>query len=557
MTSFPPQLQTRNALAWITENQICNENGYPLEWKNHRFLIEPMSDMSPIQATIKCSQIGWSTLAILKTIHLARFWGANVIYTLPTRTITKDFVVPKVDKIISRNKAIQEIIGETNSINLKSVGDRFIYFRGTYEEGEAIAISANVLIRDEFDRSSQNVLELYETRLGDAKRERPDLGFIWSFSNPSTPGFGVHDLYQQSDQKIWMVKCAYCGRWQELTWPQSVNLKKERYECWFCHNEIHDHSRKMGKWVAQYPERTISGYHISKLIVPWITAKEMITASEGDTAIFYNFWLGLPWVDPDVQVTRESIIKAIVLTQNPNTHVVIGVDNGIEKHYVIGNKYGIFDYGVTKDWTDIENLHKQYDAITVIDALPHPTYPQQLVKKYPNRVFTHWFSPDTKSMGICRFGEGEERGRVIVDRTRMLDLVADRINRQKITFNMPTHQLEPYISHWEAIYRIIEEDANGQPKPKWITQSSKADHWAFATELWAVGMEKANISNLPTGAIKTKRQEKFPTSFATQKYGFEGEVGTFSPGYDMVKLKQRLSRPKKKKATDIFRAIKQ
>jgi hypothetical protein len=121
---------------------------------------------------------------------------------------------------------------------------------------------------------------------------------------------------------------------------------------------------------------------------------------------------------------------------------------------------------------------------------------------------------------------------------------------------MPTHQLEPYISHWESIYRVIEEDVNGQPKPKWLTQGSKPDHYAMATELWAVGMEKANVSNLRTGPIHQRKRETFPTSFAVQKYGFDGEVGTYSPGYDMVKLKQRLSRPKKKKATDIFRAIK-
>jgi len=312
----------------------------------------------------------------------------------------------------------------------------------------------------------------------------------------------------------------------------------------------------MGKWVAQYPEREISGYHITKLIVPWISAKEMIEASKGDTAIFYNFWLGLPWVDPDVQVTRESIIKAIVLTQNPQTNVVIGVDNGIEKHYVIGNRYGIFDYGMTKDWNDIENLHRQYDAITVIDALPHPTYPAQLVKKYPNRVFMHWFSPDTKNMGIARFGEGDERGRVIVDRTRMLDLVADEINRQKITFNLATHRLEPYISHWEAIYRIINEDSKGMPRPEWITQGSKADHWASATELWRTGMEKANISNLRTGPLKQKQKNKTLDSFAVQRYGFEGEIGSYVPGYDLNKLKKKLSIKRKKgQASKIFKAI--
>ena len=544
MENIPKQLQAYDPLAWTVANNLVNENGSPLEFHDHRFLIEPFMDNSPNQVIIKCSQIGFSTTAILKELHLAKYWGANIIHTLPTRTITKDFVKPKVDKIIALNPQINEMIGETDSINLKSIGGRFIYYRGTFEEGEAISVSAHVLVRDEFDRSKQDILEMYETLLGDAKRERPDLGFIWSFSNPSIPNFGVHDLYLKSDQKVWLVKCHVCQRYQEMTWPESVNKEKGVYICKLCHNELTDEDRRMGKWVARFPDRKLSGYHISKLFVPWITAEEVIEASEKQPDIFYNFWLGLPYSNPDVQVTRESIIKAIVLTKNPKTRVVIGVDNGIDKHYVIGNQYGIFDYGMTRDWADIENLRNQYDAVMVIDALPHPHYPNQLIKKYPGKVFMHWFQQDTKNIGIIRWGEGDERGKVVVDRTRMLDWVADEINNQKIWFNLPTHQLEPYISHWEALYRVVQENNRGQMVPNWITAGSKPDHWCFATEMYRVGMEKVNLV-AGTGPVNTRSKEKFPRSFRVDTYGFGDNIKSFSPGYSLSKLKEKLSRPKK------------
>src|SRR3990167_427295 len=199
-----------NCVAWILNNGIVNENGNLIEFKDHSFLVEPYSDNSPKQAVRKCSQIGWSTLAILRSFHLAFYAGANIIHTFPSRNISKDFVVPKVNPLIARNKVLRDMIG-VDSVALKQVGDRYIYYRGSFEQTEAISISAHILINDEYDRSNQQVLKTYRSRLDDAKRERPELGWEWAFSNPSIPGYGVDALWVKSDQKHWFVKCRYCS----------------------------------------------------------------------------------------------------------------------------------------------------------------------------------------------------------------------------------------------------------------------------------------------------------------------------------------------------------
>src|SRR3990167_7248140 len=149
-----------NAIAWILANNIVNENGTPIEFKDHTFLIEPYLDNSPRQAIKKCAQIGWSTLAILRAFHLARYAGANIIHTFPSKNISKDFVIPKVNPLIARNKVLKDMVG-VDSVFLKQIGDRFIYYRGSYEETESISISAHILIQDEFDRSNQKVLKIY------------------------------------------------------------------------------------------------------------------------------------------------------------------------------------------------------------------------------------------------------------------------------------------------------------------------------------------------------------------------------------------------------------
>jgi hypothetical protein len=84
--------EATNCIAWILNNRIVNENDSPIEFKDHTFLIDPYLDNTPKQAIMKAAQIGWSTLAILRSFHLARFAQANIIHTFPSRSMSKDFV---------------------------------------------------------------------------------------------------------------------------------------------------------------------------------------------------------------------------------------------------------------------------------------------------------------------------------------------------------------------------------------------------------------------------------------------------------------------------------
>ena len=358
-----------SAIAWILKNNLVNENGSLIEFIDHSFLIDPYIDNTPRQVIKKCAQIGWSTLAILRSFHLARYAGANIIHTFPSRSMSKDFVVPKVDPLIQRNPSIRSIVG-VDSVFLKQIGDRFIYYRGSYESTEAISISAHILINDEYDRSNQNVLKTYRSRLDDAKRDRPELGWEWQFSNPSIPGHGVDILWQKSDQKHWFVKCPHCNRDWYMRFPDNVDFERKIRMCDKCHKEISKHTLRTGRWIKKYRKREISGYWISQMFVPWIDISKIIEESEGDQEIFHNFTLGEPYVSKDTSVTRESILRCISPGYNPQTSVAMGVDNGVKKHYVIGNKYGIFKIGITEDWAEIERMRNHYNATMVIDALP-------------------------------------------------------------------------------------------------------------------------------------------------------------------------------------------
>ena len=475
-----------NSIAWLMANNIANENGSPIEFKNHTFMIEPYLDNSERQAVRKCAQIGWSTLAILRSFHLAKYAGANIIHTFPSRNIAKDFVVPKVDPLIAGNPAIKQMVG-VDSVHLKQVAGRFIYYRGTYEQTEAISISAHILINDEYDRSNQKVIKTYRSRLDDAKRERPELGWEWRFSNPTIPGAGVDEIWQKSDMKHWFVKCSWCNYDWYLKFPENINFRKQIRICAKCKRELSRDDLTSGRWVNKKTS-DISGYWISQMFVPWISAEKIIEDSEGDQDIFHNFTLGLPFVSQDTAISRESIIKCLSPGYNPKTNVAIGVDNGRVKHYVIGNRYGIFEVGTTEDWQTIENMRNQYGAVMVIDSLPYPTHPAKLAEKYPGKVFVHYYRQDRKDVGAVNWDF--KRYIIKSDRTKIIDAVVADINSRDIMFNLSLTELEDYIYQCQQIYRTIVETPDGIKRPRWRTIENKPDHYLHATVLWRLALEQ-------------------------------------------------------------------
>jgi hypothetical protein len=501
-----------NAIAWVLNNGIVNENGSPIEFDDHRFLVDPYLDCSPRQVTMKSAQIGWSTLAILKSFHLAKFAGANIIHTFPSRNMSKEFVVPKVDPLIERNRAIKKFVG-ADSAYLKQIGDRFIYYRGSYDPTEAISISAHILINDEYDRSNQKVLKTYRSRLDDAKRERPELGWEWQFSNPSIPGAGVDVWWQKSDQKHWFVRCNKCGYDWYLKFPENIDFDRKEKVCAKCREPFKREDLINGHWVNKHDNRKISGYWISQMMVPWISAEKIIEDSEGDQDIFHNFTLGLPYISKDTSVSRGAILRCLSPGFNPRTNVAIGVDNGVQKHYVVGNKFGIFDMGVTDDWEEIESLRNRYKATMVIDALPYPNTPRRLAERYPGKVYIHYYQPDRKRIGIIRWDDQVVRS----DRTKIIDSVVGDFNAGDIIINMTERQLEDYVHHWQQVYRMIKLTPQGIKKPSWETIEGRPDHFVHATIYWRIALEQTLGLGTIVGPAASRRDKGHPIARSSGK----------------------------------------
>lgn len=483
------QLAMADIQLFLELYDIRNEQGIKLDFKDHPFLWDIFNDMTPHQAIRKAAQIGFSTTAIIKSLWLAKAKKMDMIYTLPTYSDVHDFVSSKVNRIIDINPILKEWTADKDTIEQKRVGDSVIYYRGTFAERAALMVSSDLNVHDEVDRSNLKVVDQYYSRLQHSK-----YGWQWLFSNPSVPDVGVDKLWNRSDQKHWFVPCPKCGHQQFLTMNNIFDkdeTKKENKEYYFgcvkCKTEL---NRRKGKWVKRWNNvKDISGYWISLLMCPWVTANQIKLLERTKSQEFFdNFVLGVPHVGSGNTVTKDIILRNLTNEINRQEgRIVIGVDPGVDIRYVVGNKQGLFYYGSCKDYTELDNLMARWDkAIMIMDQGGDIIGSRKLRDKYKNRVFLAAYRTDRKDDQLFRFDD--EKGTVQIDRNNTIQLLIDELTDKRLPLYGTESDWYDYWVHWSHIYRTVEEDSFGRPRYKW--QRSDRDDWVHATVYFRCGIDR-------------------------------------------------------------------
>lgn len=498
-----------SSLAWILLNNMVNENQQKIEFDNHRFMIDFYADDSDDIVSKKSAQVGFSVAAILKSFHEAKFNNQNIIYGLPTNNVVADFVKPKVNPLIEGNPAIRSIVSD-DSVSYKRIGNRNLFFKGGYSDREAISITGDILVIDEYDRMpSMTVVNTFDSRLQASSKPKR-----WRFSNPSQIGFGVDGLYQDSNQLHWFVKCSHCGHDWYIDWEHTgkehyVDQDKQIYACGKCGSELTDNDRRMGRWVAKYPNRKRHGYWFSQMMAPWVSAKRIIEQhDESNIEFFYNFVLGKAYTPSDLIVNRETILRATAPSHIPQIGVAIGVDQNVnEQIWVAGTAQGIFAHGRTKSWEEFERLKLMWNAVVVSDPAPYPTMPKILAEKYNDFYLCYFKRMDGLSVLDWK------GSLVYADRTRLLDIVANEITEAKLLFRESPYALEDYIADWQNLYRTTVEKDDGRMVSTWLKKDNKESDFSLATAYFRVALSRllggGSILVEPTPQSTTKVTQTF------------------------------------------------
>lgn len=471
--------QYYSILQWIVEEGIVNEKGEALDFYDHPFLLDILTDWNNKIVVKACAQVGKSVTFILKTLFAIKFLHFNVIYTFPTDDDVREFVSSKVNKILQANRHGFEGM-DTDSIERKEINDRFIFFKGTVSKTAAISNSADLLIHDEASRSDQPTLETYKSRT-----KASEYKGRWLFSNPTTEKDTLDQEWHKSDQREWTISCPHCTEEQYMVWPDSINLEKKCFQCRHCKKPIDDDVRRKGKWVAQNPSSETSGYHISHLIAPRISAAEIIEDSEGDQEYFYNFVLGEPYNPGDLSVSKTTILDNWTPKSLVTGKYFLGVDVGNIKHYVLGSERGVIKVGKFTKWEDLDDLMRMYKPTLVIDANPDNTMARHYVETYQNASMSVFKEHKDNPKIIVWWGKGNDendrKGIVYSDRNPVLDQLIDYILSAKMLFGIESNKiLVEYLRHWETLRRIKEVTPRGIERYVWESTTGQ-DHFVFAT----------------------------------------------------------------------------
>lgn len=497
-------LEQVSTIAWIVNNNIKTETGQDVDFHTHRYLYDIYRDHSKYLCCIKAGQVGFSTMAILKTIWMAKNRNINIGYILPTVEMVEKFVGSKVNRMAQQNPIIQSWMKDKDKVTEKQIGDAYIFYLGSQTDKSAIMLSLDMLVGDEYDKSPQGVMETYDSRLQHSKH-----GYKWVFSNPTLPDFGVDRFWQISDQKKWHITHS-CGKTYVMD-ESCVDYKTETFRCPHCEQEITDEERRMGEWIAT-AEGKWSGYWIPLWINPMISASYICEKKKGSSAEYFaNFVAGLPYVNSTNQIPRQALEKSLLNQENSQEgRIIMGVDTGHNIHYSMANKEGFFYHGYCMSVDENEksdNPIPNYDPYNELDKLMK-LYPRMIMvadqggdligirklqAKYRGRVYLCWFTKETRNQQIIRWGENDEDGKVLVDRERTIQLSVDEIKDNRWTFWGTKEDWEPFFAHALNIYRVKEitgDESDPQYGWRYKWKRKGPDHWFLSAVYARVGLDR-------------------------------------------------------------------
>lgn len=515
-------MNVNNAYEWITKNGFVNENGTRMEFADRSFLIEPLCDESKLLAVLKCSQVGFSTISIFKTAYHNIKHGHNVIYTLPTDSDAQEFAKAKTNLILANNPSIKGFM-QDDSLHTKSfktldgsnVG--FWFMKGTYGTSAAIMQTADILVKDEYDRSNQGVLNQYKSRI-----TASSYGAEWEFSNPTFPSFGVDRTYQLSDQKHFIYWCGSCDHASYITFEAEgfdggnthhVCQDRGEFVCGSC-GVVLDRRVLETEWVSKYPSKHgISGYWISQTMAPWISAKYLMRQKQLTLPdVWANFFEGKPYASNSNTLDPSNIIKNIqydergYVQKNPGKHRVLGADVGgtIDNphfHCVLGTEQGLDEVVKVQGEEALHNLIRMKNvAMVVIDNAPYPELSTRLTRAFPGKVWRCVFDYNEKRKELY---ETDYKTRIVnVHRTRLFDRCIDGyitserrlfIDGLEPTLSSMSNGHESLCRHWKAQRKVgtsgesktenadqrdLKFDRLGDAIPMWVNDGP--DHFSLA-----------------------------------------------------------------------------
>ena len=465
----------------------------------------------------KAAQMGFTELNILKTMHGLIYgrYPQGVLYLFPTQNDVTDFSKSRFTSLIVDNpEEIGGHVKDTDAVSIKRIRRSMLYLRGARSTGriEGIkktssqlkSIPVDRLTADEVDEMEPAMIDLALERMGhSAVKEEAYL------STPSIPDFGIDRLYQQSDQRVWEIKCNHCGSGSvlEIEFPNCLlELSDGRTvrACKKCKQEIFP---KDGRWVAQYPDRSkdLVGWRISQLnsafVDPGAILKAFNDPPNGNIAEVYNSKLGMAYISAENRLTVNDVYLCCgqdpLQTKDPGP-CAMGVDVGNVLHVVVAFKprdevLQVCYMARVSTFNDVHDICKRFNvAFCVADKEPE------------TRAAKEWAASENFPVFLCDYApissgrQWDDKEKLLkVHRTETLDEVHHVITSPgRLVLPRRCEEVEEFARELSQIAKVLEEDQETGSR-EYRYRKLGEDHYYHALNYLILAASKIGLSENP------------------------------------------------------------
>jgi len=472
---------------------------YTFGLRGWEYLVEPMQSKARRICVRKGTQGGFTvSVGVIVAMHgmIHGRFPLGVGYIFPSRDDVTEFSRARFSPLISDNPmTVGKYVRETNTTEIKKVGNSFLYLRGARlnqyvrqgarESSRLRSFSCDMLIFDELDLMSDEVMGKLRGRYG-----KSPLKWERALSNPTLPDVGVDALFQESDQRYWHRKCSKCNDWTcaELEFPECVCERSDRtgyIACKRCGAEL---DIAPGEWVPAETKWSDyrHGYHWSQLTSPTDDPAEILRnfndPPEGNMADVMRMRLGLPYIEAENRLTVQQVYACCGADANLSASTercAMGVDVGSDKlHYAIGrklskNNYVVLSVGVVRDWNELHDVASRFNLCSaVVDSMPEMHAARDFQKAEPYRV------------SLCQYSEhmngtpewNLQTGIVKVNRTELCDRVHELFAECQVQIPRRCSVIDVFARQMTGTAKsIVTDDVTGLSKCRYI--KLKADHF--------------------------------------------------------------------------------
>lgn len=501
------QKMNNDILRFINDHKIKTNKNDSIEFREHKFLLDILRDESKVIVVQKCVQAGVSFTFELKTLYAGIKEALNILYVLPSAKDARDFVVSKFDPVVEGSRIREYVkktgLGKTNVWNtaLKKIGNSFFFFRGAQSETGAQSIDGDIIVNDEYDFQPVKSRKMFQERLEGSKSK----GINYCIGYPILESSGINEMFENSDKKEWFVTCPHCKKRQVLEWPLNIDRVNGKYICAECQGELSNEDRMNGVWIPTNPNGKISGYHISKMMLSWVTADKLVKKfSEDPPKHFYNYTLGLPYSGDSSEINKEAFDKAKVDYREfgkfkKDSYKIVGIDQGNRFHYCEGivSPRGcvITNIRIIDEEADLFTAIEQYtpDKL-VVDMSPNRWTALRIQEKFgTDKVWLAnirlWAMNKISKSHLRHFELKRSIGIVNVERTESIQEMINGIVRMDLLFLNDIPTLEDVYIHLKNMVPKIEMRQGTARKV--YKRAGVGDDYGFAVNLFYVGAKIA------------------------------------------------------------------